>query len=169
MIRGRVNQLLEPVINVSVLDDHDIAHNFDFILDTGFSGHLMLPSDVIDRLGLNYSGQRAVAMADGFTHNVDVFMARLLLYENWRPVFVIRLDRLPLLGMRSLLGCSLSMNVQAGGRIVVEETFGAARAAHAVLAELTASLQTGGVRRSTRSPRRPTLSLPTRTQRRAPC
>ena len=123
MIRGRVNQRLEPVVNVSILDDHDIAHSFEFILDTGFSGQLSLPSDVINRLGLYYSGQRAVSMADGFAHNVDVFTARVLLHENWRPVFVIRLDSFPLLGMRSLLGCTLSMNVYAGGRVVVEETF----------------------------------------------
>lgn len=123
MIRGRVNQRLEPVVNVSILDDHDIAHSFESILDTGFNGHLTLPSDVIKRLGLNYSGQRAVATADGFTHNVDVFTARLLLHENWRPIFVIRLDSPPLLGMRSLLRCRLSMNVYSGGRVVVEETF----------------------------------------------
>lgn len=122
MIRGRVNQRLEPVVNVSILDDHDIAHSFEFILDTGFSGHVTLPSDVINRLSLNYSGQRAVATADGFTHIVDVFTARLLLHENWRPVFAIRLDSPPLLGMRSLLGCRLSMNVHAGGGVLVEET-----------------------------------------------
>ena len=123
MIRGRVNQRLEPVVSVSILDDYDTGHSFEFILDTGFSGHLTLPSDVINRLGLRYRGQRAVATADGFAHNVDVFTARVLLHESWRPVFVIRLDSFPLLGMRSLLGCRLSMNVHAGGRVVVEETF----------------------------------------------
>ena len=122
MIRGRINERLEPLVEVSILDDHDIAHSFEFILDTGFSGHLTLPSDVIDRLGLSYSGQRAVAVADGFIHNVDVFTVRVLWHEGWRPVFVIRLDSFPLLGMRSLLGCRLSMNVYAGGRVVVEET-----------------------------------------------
>ena len=122
MIRGRINQRLEPVINVPILDNHDIAHSFEFILDTGFNGHLTLPSDVIDRLGLKYSGQRAVTMADGFVHDVDVFTARVLWHENPRPVFVIRLDSFPLLGMRSLLGCRLSMNVYAGGRVVVQET-----------------------------------------------
>ena len=122
MIRGRINERLEPLVEVSILDDHDIAHSFEFILDTGFSGHLTLTSDVIDRLGLSYSGQRAVAVADGFVHNVDVFTARVLWHENWKPVFVTRLDSSPLLGMRSLLGCRLSMNVCAGGRVVVEET-----------------------------------------------
>ena len=122
MIRGRFNQRLEPIVNVSILDEHDLAHSFEFILDTGFSGYVTLPSDAIDRLGLHFSGQRAVAMADGFAHNVDVFTARVLSYENWRPVFVIRLDSFPLLGMRCLLGGRLSMNVYAGGRVVVEET-----------------------------------------------
>ncbi len=122
MIRGRIDERLEPLVKVSILDGHDIAHSLEFILDTGFSGHLTLPSDVIDRLGLSYSGQRAVAVADGFVHNVDVFTARVLWHETWKPVFVIRLDSSPLLGMRSLLGCRLSMNVCAGGRVVVEET-----------------------------------------------
>ena len=118
-----MNRRLEPVVSVSILDDHDIAHSFEFILDTGFSGHLTLASDAINRLGLHYSGQRALATADGFTHNVDVFTTSVLLHESWRPAFVIRLDSLPLLGMRSLLGSRLSMNVYAGGRVVVEETF----------------------------------------------
>ena len=122
MIRGRVNQRLEPLVSVSILDGHDIAHSFEFIVDTGFNGHLTLPADVINRLGLNFSGQRAVATADGFTHTVDVFTARVLLHEHWRPVFVIRLDSPPLLGMRALLGCKLSVNVYAGGRVVVDET-----------------------------------------------
>ena len=82
MIRGRVNQRLEPLASVSILDGRDIAHSFEFIVDTGFNGHLTLPADVINRLGLNYSGQRAVATADGFTHNVDVFTARVLLHEH---------------------------------------------------------------------------------------
>jgi clan AA aspartic protease len=123
MIRGRVNQRLEPVVNVSTLDDYDVTHSFEFILDTGFSGHFTLPPDVIDQLGLSYSGQRAVAMADGFVHNVDVHTARVLWHGNWRPVFVIRLDSFPLLGMRSLLGSILSMNVFAGGSVAVDETF----------------------------------------------
>ena len=122
MIRGRIDERLEPLVKVSILDDHEIAHSFEFTLDTGFSGHSTLPSDGIDRLGLSYSGQRAVAVADGFGHNVDVFTARVLWHQNWKPVFVIRLDSFPLLEMRSLLGCRLSMNVCTGGRVVVEET-----------------------------------------------
>lgn len=117
-----MNQRLEPLVSVSILDGHDIAHSFEFIVDTGFTGHLTLPSDVINRLGLNYSGQRAVATADGFTHNVDVYTARVLLHEIRRHVFVIRLESPPLLGMRALLGCKLSVNVYAGGRVVVDET-----------------------------------------------
>ncbi len=122
MIRGRLNQSLEPVVNISVLDEHDIAHSFEFILDTGFNGHLSLPVNVIRRLGLYRSGQRTVTVADGSQHDVDVYWARVLLHEDSRTALVIQLDDAPLLGMGLLLGSRLSMNVHVGGDVVVEDT-----------------------------------------------
>ena len=60
MISGRVerNELggLEPRLAVSVMDARGELQQFEVVLDTGFTGSLMLPEADINRLGLVREG-----------------------------------------------------------------------------------------------------------------
>ena len=120
MTHGRVNQSLEPVITIEVLDHRDVAHEIDFILDAGFSGYMSLPPDTVRRLGLARSGQREVVVADGSRHTVDVYAANTSVNRKSRVAIALQLNAPPLVGMRLLAGCTLSIDVSVGGSVVVE-------------------------------------------------
>jgi predicted aspartyl protease len=54
MIRGYVNENYEAIISVSVKNGNSLK-SFDTVIDTGFTGFLSLPTDVIIELGLQWS------------------------------------------------------------------------------------------------------------------
>lgn len=69
MISGSVerNELggLEPRLAVSVMDADGELQQFEVVLDTGFTGWLMLPEADINRLGLVSEGQHRGILASG--------------------------------------------------------------------------------------------------------
>ena len=55
MISGRVIYTRKPLVPVIVLDSQRNPHTIQFVLDTGFTGQLLLPDRYMDRLGLSIS------------------------------------------------------------------------------------------------------------------
>jgi predicted aspartyl protease len=51
MMQGKVNQNCETILSVTVRNI-DIIKSFETVIDTGFSGFLTLPSDIIAELDL---------------------------------------------------------------------------------------------------------------------
>ena len=66
MIRGSVNQDLEAVIVIDVEDINGAAHSLEVVLDTGFTGYLVLPPSIdplcagLHTAGTAYPSSRAV-------------------------------------------------------------------------------------------------------------
>ncbi len=52
MQHGAVNGYLEPIVALMVHGNGALSETIDFTIDTGFSGELTLPQDVIERLNL---------------------------------------------------------------------------------------------------------------------
>jgi clan AA aspartic protease len=127
---GRVSEIddiLEAETTLLVQGDGDTTENIDFIIDTGYTGELTLPQDIIDRLNLqaaNYDesdvGPTAV-LADGAIRTVTVYVATILWNDRLRNVEVDSLGIAPLIGMRLLRGCNLSINAAPGGRVAITE------------------------------------------------
>ncbi len=92
-------------------------HDFDPIIDTGFSGYLTLPSPVIAALGLPWLCRQHGILADGTIQILDVFTAT----ANWegraRLVEVDAVNAQSLLGMSMLQGHELWMEVVSGGNV----------------------------------------------------
>ncbi len=53
MTPGRVDARRKPFVPVTVLDNQSKPHTIQFILDTGFTGQLLLPNRYMNRLGLS--------------------------------------------------------------------------------------------------------------------
>ncbi len=102
MIQGAVNAALEAVI------------------DTGFSGFLPLPSALVAGLGLAFSGVGWAVLADGSEARFDVYDATLLWDGRRRRIYVYAAETAPLAGMRLLEGHDLHVEVESGGRVVIE-------------------------------------------------
>jgi predicted aspartyl protease len=62
---GYVNDAREAIIQIALTGENKQLKSIKAIIDTGFSGDLTLPRDVIDALGLTLRGIQKVILADG--------------------------------------------------------------------------------------------------------
>ncbi len=107
----------EPVIRVRVFGENTSEMEIVAVIDTGFTGDLTLPSDIVEVLSLVPTGSRDATLADD--HNVDL----------WHERRIQRIEALggtPLVGMELPRGNELCIQATPGGRVVVAR-FRAAR------------------------------------------
>lgn len=90
-------------------------------MDTGFNGHLTLPSSVAASLALPVIGEGSSTMADGREVVEDVCSARVLMHGNPRPARVIISETVPLLGTALLRQSRLEVDLVPGGAVLVKE------------------------------------------------
>lgn len=120
MIRGTVTTAHEPVVGLRVRGPCGIVADVDLVVDTGFTGALVLPTAVVTALGLPWQSAGAVALADGSTRQIDYFEAELEWGTTWLAVLAMSIGPEALLGMRMLVGCRLM--IEGGPGRVVEIT-----------------------------------------------
>lgn len=65
MIFGYVNQALEAVAKLQIKDSSGVEHDLEAVIDTGYTGRLILPADVVARLNLPYLFEGSAVLADG--------------------------------------------------------------------------------------------------------
>lgn len=120
MIQGAVNAALEAVLPLTVQSAAGRAQEVDAVIDTGFSGFLTLPSELVTAFGLEFDGVGWGVLADGTEASFDMYDATLLWDGQPRSVYVYAAETTPLVGMRLLEGHDLHVEVQEGGRVTVE-------------------------------------------------
>lgn len=123
MTRGRVVQTpsggLQPWLTVSVERPSRELRQCDFILDTGFTGSLVLPESVIEELGLVRIGSETVVLGNGEEHSFDYYMARIMWQGQLRRTDIYRSRSQSLLGMELLEGCHIAVDAWDGGAVTV--------------------------------------------------
>ena len=113
---------MDPCIRLSIEDYHGRLHEWQVIVDTGFTGWLALPEEIIRELGLVSMDSRAATLASGAIEHFDYYHARALWHEQLRPVGIFQSSGLPLLGMQLLKGNRLTIDAWDGGSVTIEET-----------------------------------------------
>ena len=125
MASGRVVQLpsggLQPWLAVSVERPDGELRQCDFILDTGFTGSLVLPESVIAEMGLIRLGSETVVLGSGEEHSFDYFVARIIWQGQLQRTDIYRSRSQSLLGMELLEGGHIAVDAWDGG--VVSVTF----------------------------------------------
>ncbi len=83
----------------------------DVWIDTGFTGELVFPITIINRLGLTKSGSIDAILADGSQIELDTYTCRIQWFKGERTLEVIANDgEIPLLGVGLLLGRELRID-----------------------------------------------------------
>ena len=125
MIRGRVERNeqggLEARLPLSVMDANGDYRQHDVILDTGFTGWLVLPATDISRLGLVNVGQHQAIIASGNAEEFEYYRATVLWHGQPHEVEIFESIDQPLLGMELLEGSNVALDAREGGAVIIEE------------------------------------------------
>ena len=121
MIRGIVTPEMAPLVTIDVENGSEGFQSLDFIVDTGFSDELAMPSDLIQRLCLPYADRTPVILADAREIQTSIYHGIVFWHGNNRAVRVIEIDGEPLLGMSLLSGSQLTVSARPGGIVLIEE------------------------------------------------
>jgi predicted aspartyl protease len=75
---GIVTDQYRAMLHLTVRGPDGQEQEVEVVLDTGFDGHLTLPSAAITTLGLNYTGESITTLADGHAVELPFYEAVVL-------------------------------------------------------------------------------------------
>ena len=119
MITGKIVNNQEAVIELEVVTT-DCIERIEAIIDTGFTGELMLSGDVIDRLEIPRIGELPITLGDGSEVYVSLYLAIVIWHGEKRIVQALRTNSNSLVGMSLLFGNRLILDVVADGEVSIE-------------------------------------------------
>ncbi len=119
MIIGKIRADQEAVIELEVVGLNH-REKVEVVIDTGFTGFLMLPSDLIKRLRLQLIGNRRAILGDGSPVSFDLYLATVVWHGRTRDVPVLRAKHDgALLGMLMLSGSRAVLEVVPSGTVTI--------------------------------------------------
>lgn len=100
-MNGRVDAAGRALVRVRVIPAADgRAEELEAWIDTGFTGELVLPRDVVNSLGLKQSGTVTAELGDGSSVVLDIYTCFVDWFDHERTIEVVsNAGSLPLLGV----------------------------------------------------------------------
>ena len=120
MIEGVVNAAYEQVIALAIHGPSGQAVEIEAVIDTGFTGFLTVTPALAAKLGLVLEGVSRGTLADGSQVIFDVYEVAVLWDDQPKYVLAGAVDTTPLVGMRMLDRHNLNIEVESGGRVVIQ-------------------------------------------------
>ncbi len=119
MMQGRVNQNCEATLALVIKNDTK-TRLVDTVIDTGFSGFLTLPSDVISAVRLKWKGRDGATLGDGTSCTFDVYTGLVIWDGEYREIYINESETVPLIGMRLLRGYDLQIQAIEEGLVTIK-------------------------------------------------
>lgn len=120
MIEGIVNAYYEPVIALSLQGPDGQIQEVEAVVDTGYNGILTLPPTVVSDLRLPYTSRGEASLADGSIAEFDIYGVTVLWDGQPRYIEADEANSIPLVGMMLLDRHNLSIDVENGGRVLIQ-------------------------------------------------
>ena len=109
MMQGYVNKAYEAVMPI-VIRQGDKLKSVNSVIDTGFTGFLSIPSNMVAELELPWSYRDWATLGDGSETLFDVHDANVIWDGQFREIEINSADTDPLLGMKMLRGFRLQVD-----------------------------------------------------------
>ena len=120
VVKRTADDDLQPWLPVSLESaGEEGLRQYDAILDTGFTGCLVLPESVIAELGLAKRGVNIPTLGNGEEHPFDYYLGWVSWRGERREVEVLQSIGQPLLGMELLEGGHIAVDAWDGGAVTV--------------------------------------------------
>jgi clan AA aspartic protease len=119
MMQGRVNQNCEATLSI-VVKNNTTTQLIDAVIDTGFSGFLTLPAEIISTLALSWEGRDVATLGDGTFCTFEVYIGLVIWNGEYREIYINESETVPLIGMQLLRGYELRIQTIEGGIVTIE-------------------------------------------------
>ena len=120
MIEGAVNAAYEAVVRLTVQGPAGTVREIEAVIDTGFNGFLTLPPELVGELSLTLEGIGRATLGDGSEVTFPFYDVGVLWDGQVRYGLADAAATTPLVGMSLLRGYELHIDIEPGGRVVVE-------------------------------------------------
>ena len=120
MIQGMVNASYEAVVALSLQGPAGQVQDIHAVVDTGYSGFLTLPATLVSELGLDFAYVGRAFLANDDEVSFDVHDVTVLWDGQPRHVKADATGSTPLIGMLLLDRHNLNIEVESGGRVIIE-------------------------------------------------
>ena len=124
-IIGTVADGREALIPLKLLGPGENRARIEAVVDTGFTGHLVLPPALVGELGLPLRGSRDSVLADGSVVSLDAHRVVVEWDGRMRVVPALAAEGGPLVGMSLLRGSEVRIEAVDGGEVVIRPVAGA--------------------------------------------
>ncbi|MFN7380016.1 MAG: clan AA aspartic protease [Pseudanabaena sp.] len=120
MIHGVVNQSCEATIPLVIINEKRQTKMIDAVIDTGYTGYLILSSEIITALDLPWTGSDRGTLGDGSEVTFEVYAETVSWDGQYRNIPVNEAETDPLVGTSLLYGYDLRIRAIAGGKVTIE-------------------------------------------------
>ena len=120
MIEGFVNASREAIVALSLRGPEGQTREVNAVIDTGYSGALTLPPALVAELGLPYEFSSQATLADDTVVGFRVHRVTALWDGRLRQMEADAVGSIPLVGMAVLDAHNLNIDVEDGGRVVIQ-------------------------------------------------
>jgi clan AA aspartic protease len=120
MIHGVVSRNREATISLVIVNENRQTKLITAIIDTGYTGFLSLPSEIIAELGLSWSGIDRATLGDGSEVNFEVYAAKVIWDGEYRDIPINEAETDPLVGISLLYGYDLHIQTVEGGDVTIK-------------------------------------------------
>ncbi len=117
---GMVNTNCEATIRLVVGNGNSQRLAIEAVIDTGYTGFLTLPPEIIIALNLPWTGVDRATLGDGSEATFEVYAATVIWDGEYRNIPVNEAQTDPLLGMSLLYGCDLRIQAVERGTVTIE-------------------------------------------------
>ncbi len=120
MMHGVVNLSCEATISLVVSNTNRQTRLIDAVIDTGYTGYLSLPREIIVALNLSWTGIDRGTLGDGSEVTFEVYAATVIWDGQYRNIPVNEAETDPLVGMSLLYGYDLQIRAVEGGNVTIK-------------------------------------------------
>ena len=117
MILGRVSDNREAIVQLALKGSENRLRSVRSVVDTGYTGYLMLPQSMITELAWQCIGTQKGVLGDGSVKNFDVYLGTIIWDGGIQEITVNASESEALIGMSLLDGYKIEIEVSLGGEV----------------------------------------------------
>jgi clan AA aspartic protease len=120
MIHGVVSRNREATISLVIVNESRQTKLITAVIDTGYTGFLSLPSEIIAELNLSWTGIDRGTLGDGSEVTFEVYTAKVIWDGEYRDIPINEAETDPLVGISLLYGYDLHIQTVEGGNVTIK-------------------------------------------------